>query len=61
MTHFLDDPISLINATGLFLWEFVKEIIYKRRITNVDDIKGKITVAIDSVDADMLTCNLSRN
>ncbi|KFM56922.1 hypothetical protein X975_13708, partial [Stegodyphus mimosarum] len=37
-----------------FLWGFVKDNIYRRRVSNIDDLKVRITTAIASVDADML-------
>ncbi|KFM76632.1 hypothetical protein X975_21839, partial [Stegodyphus mimosarum] len=37
-----------------FLWGFVKDNVYRRRVSNMDDLKARITTAIASVDADML-------
>ena len=39
---------------GIFLWGFVKDNVYRRRVSNIDDLKARITTAIVSVDADML-------
>ncbi|KFM75908.1 hypothetical protein X975_13916, partial [Stegodyphus mimosarum] len=37
-----------------FLWVFVKHNVYRRRVSNMDDLKARIATAIASVDADML-------
>ncbi|KFM62835.1 hypothetical protein X975_24013, partial [Stegodyphus mimosarum] len=44
-----------ITPLGFFLWGFVKDNVYRRRVSNIDDLKARITTAIASVDADMLT------
>ncbi|KFM69781.1 hypothetical protein X975_15179, partial [Stegodyphus mimosarum] len=43
-----------ITPLDFFLWGFVKDNVYRRRVSNVDDLKARITTAIASVDADML-------
>ncbi|KFM57833.1 hypothetical protein X975_26151, partial [Stegodyphus mimosarum] len=42
-----------ITPLDFFLWRFVKDNIYRRRVSNMDDLKARITTAIASVDADM--------
>ena len=43
-----------ITPLDFFLWGFVKDNVYMRRVSNIDDLKARITTAIASVDADML-------
>ncbi|KFM59228.1 hypothetical protein X975_23270, partial [Stegodyphus mimosarum] len=43
-----------ITPLDFFLWGFVKDNVYRRRVSNMDDLKVRITTAIASVDADML-------
>ncbi|KFM71055.1 hypothetical protein X975_09066, partial [Stegodyphus mimosarum] len=43
-----------------FLWGFVKDNIYRRRVSNIDDLKARITTTIASVDADMLAVSNPR-
>ncbi|KFM70899.1 hypothetical protein X975_03732, partial [Stegodyphus mimosarum] len=43
-----------ITPLDFFLWGFVKDNVYRRRVSNMDDLKARITTAIASVDADML-------
>ncbi|KFM70901.1 hypothetical protein X975_12371, partial [Stegodyphus mimosarum] len=43
-----------ITPLDVFLWGFVKDNVYRRRGSNTDDLKARITTAIASVDADML-------
>ncbi|KFM68198.1 hypothetical protein X975_25037, partial [Stegodyphus mimosarum] len=45
-----------ITHLGFFLLGFVKDNIYKRRVSNISDLKVRITTAITSLDADMLAC-----
>ncbi|KFM76483.1 hypothetical protein X975_20837, partial [Stegodyphus mimosarum] len=48
-------PRSLdITPLDFFLWGFVKDNVYRRRGSNMDDLKARMTTAIASVDADML-------
>ena len=44
------DPTPL----NFFLWGFVKDNVYRRRVSNIDDLKARITTAIASVDAEVL-------
>ncbi|KFM63304.1 Transposable element Tcb1 transposase, partial [Stegodyphus mimosarum] len=43
-----------ITPLNFFLWGFVKDNVYRRRVSNMDDLKARMTTAIASVDADML-------
>ncbi|KFM61029.1 hypothetical protein X975_23527, partial [Stegodyphus mimosarum] len=43
-----------ITPLNFFLWEFVKDNVYRRSVSNIDDLKARITTAIASVDADMI-------
>ncbi|KFM67160.1 hypothetical protein X975_05885, partial [Stegodyphus mimosarum] len=43
-----------ITPLDFFLWGFVKDNVYGRRVSNMDDLKARITTAIVAVDADML-------
>ncbi|KFM65698.1 Transposable element Tcb2 transposase, partial [Stegodyphus mimosarum] len=43
-----------VTPLDFFLWGFVKDNVYRRRVSNIDDLKARITAAITSVDADML-------
>ncbi|KFM56612.1 hypothetical protein X975_18900, partial [Stegodyphus mimosarum] len=43
-----------ITPLDFFLWGFVKDNVHRRRVSNMDDLKGRITTAVASVDADML-------
>ncbi|KFM68381.1 hypothetical protein X975_26436, partial [Stegodyphus mimosarum] len=43
-----------ITPLDFFLWGFVKDSVYRRRVSNMDDLKARMTTAIASVDADML-------
>ncbi|KFM59997.1 hypothetical protein X975_01287, partial [Stegodyphus mimosarum] len=51
------DEASL-TPLDFLLWGFVKDNVYWRRVSNIGDLKARITTAIASVDADMLagTC-----
>ena len=42
-----------ITLLDFFLWGFVKDIIYRKKVSNVDDLKARITAVIVSVDMDM--------
>ncbi|KFM73496.1 hypothetical protein X975_18609, partial [Stegodyphus mimosarum] len=44
-----------ITPLDIFLWGFVKDKVYRRRVSNMDDVKARVTTSIASVDADMLT------
>ena len=44
-----------IKLLDFFLWGFVKDNIYRRSVSNIDDLKARITTATASVDADMLS------
>ncbi|KFM71496.1 hypothetical protein X975_02205, partial [Stegodyphus mimosarum] len=44
----------VITPLGFFLWIFVKDNVYRRRVSNMDDLKAIITTEIASVNADML-------
>ncbi|KFM70121.1 hypothetical protein X975_02734, partial [Stegodyphus mimosarum] len=48
-----------ITPLDFFLWGFVKDNVYTRRVSNIDDLKARITTAIASVDADMLAEHVS--
>ena len=52
-------PLRPSDTTPLdfFLWGFVKDNVYRRRVSNIDDLKARITTAIASVDADMLAAS----
>ncbi|KFM70784.1 hypothetical protein X975_19685, partial [Stegodyphus mimosarum] len=41
-----------ITRLDFFLWGFVKNNVYRRRVSNMDDLKARFTIAIASVDAD---------
>ncbi|KFM58912.1 Transposable element Tcb1 transposase, partial [Stegodyphus mimosarum] len=43
-----------ITPLSFFHWGFVKDNVYRRRVSNIDDLKARITTAIASVVADML-------
>ncbi|KFM76889.1 hypothetical protein X975_19712, partial [Stegodyphus mimosarum] len=43
-----------IMPLAFCLWGFVKDTVYRRRVSNFYDLKVRITTAIASVDADML-------
>ncbi|KFM64525.1 hypothetical protein X975_16921, partial [Stegodyphus mimosarum] len=43
-----------IPLLDFFLWGLVKDNVYRRRVSNMDDLKARITTVIASVDADML-------
>ncbi|KFM71471.1 hypothetical protein X975_17910, partial [Stegodyphus mimosarum] len=43
-----------ITPLDFFLWGFVKDNVYRRRVSNMDDLKARMTTEIASVDADML-------
>ncbi|KFM65773.1 hypothetical protein X975_25152, partial [Stegodyphus mimosarum] len=43
-----------ITPLDFFLWGFVRDNVCRRRVSNIDDLKARITTAISSVDADML-------
>ncbi|KFM61440.1 Transposable element Tcb1 transposase, partial [Stegodyphus mimosarum] len=43
-----------ITSLNFSLWGFLKDNVYRRRVSNIDDLKARITIAIASVDADML-------
>ncbi|KFM75855.1 Transposable element Tcb1 transposase, partial [Stegodyphus mimosarum] len=43
-----------ITPLDFFLWGFVKGNVYRRRVSNMDDLKARITTTIASVDADVL-------
>ncbi|KFM77029.1 Transposable element Tc1 transposase, partial [Stegodyphus mimosarum] len=44
-----------ISPLDFLFWGFVKDNVYRRRVSNIDDLKARITTAIASVDADMLS------
>ena len=52
-------PPRSLNITPLdfFLLGFVKDNVYRRRMSNIDDLKSRITAAIAFVDADMLAAS----
>ncbi|KFM58240.1 hypothetical protein X975_25180, partial [Stegodyphus mimosarum] len=43
-----------ITPLDFFLRGFVKDNVYRRRVSNIDDLKARMTTAIAPVDADML-------
>ncbi|KFM73162.1 hypothetical protein X975_05258, partial [Stegodyphus mimosarum] len=43
-----------ITPFDFFLWGFVKDNVYRRRVSNMDDLKARMTTAIASLDAGML-------
>ncbi|GBM89282.1 hypothetical protein AVEN_88451-1 [Araneus ventricosus] len=43
-----------ITELNIFLWGFVKDIVYRRKVSNINDLKARITTRIAAVDADML-------
>ncbi|KFM73977.1 hypothetical protein X975_13500, partial [Stegodyphus mimosarum] len=48
-------PISPdITPLDFFVWGFVKANVYRRRVSNIDDLKARITTVITSVDANVL-------
>ena len=48
-------PIPLdIKPVDIFFWGFVKDIVYRRKVSNVHVLKARITATITSVYADML-------
>ncbi|KFM68034.1 hypothetical protein X975_05352, partial [Stegodyphus mimosarum] len=47
-----------ITPLDFFLRGFVKYNVYRRSVSNIDDLKARITTAIASVDADMLAGNV---
>ncbi|KFM57593.1 Transposable element Tcb2 transposase, partial [Stegodyphus mimosarum] len=47
-----------ITPLDFFLWGFVKNNVYRRRVSNMDDLKPGMTTAIASVGADMLAARL---
>ena len=40
-----------------FFWGFVKDNIYRRIVSNIDDLIARITTAIASVAADLLAAS----
>jgi hypothetical protein len=38
----------------LFLWEYVKDVVYKNFVTSVDEVKLTIVTAIETVTPQML-------
>lgn len=40
------------NAAGLFPLGIVKSIVYRGKLSNIDDLKIRVTTAIAAVDAD---------
>lgn len=49
-----------LTPLDFFLWGYVKSIVYKTKPLNLDDLKGRITLAIRSVTPEMLS-NVRRN
>ena len=47
-------PLSGHHSLGFFLWGYVKTKVYKHKITDIDDLKTKITEAVASVRPEML-------
>ncbi|GBM39626.1 hypothetical protein AVEN_271344-1 [Araneus ventricosus] len=45
---------SDITPLDLFLWEYVENIIYQSPIRDTDELKSRITAAIQTVDSAML-------
>ena len=46
-----------IMLLDFFLWGFVKDNIYRKRLSNIDALKARITTATASVDANMLAAS----
>ena len=45
---------QITSLLDFLLWGFVKDNVYRRRVSNIDDLKARIKTTIASVDADML-------
>ncbi len=42
------------NPLDFFLWGYVKEIVYRTKVNNLQELKERISAAIESVQVDML-------
>ena len=52
---------QITSLLDFLLWGFVKDNVYRRRVSNIDDLKARITTPIASVEVDMLVSSWREN